>query len=63
MVPGFADANILCGEINGYGSPEGGLPAVGSRSQLSTVSTRCHHSQYWQYRPWEQGELMPGGRW
>ena len=26
MIPRFADADILCGEINGYGSPERGLP-------------------------------------
>ena len=28
MIPRFADADILCGEINGYGSPERGLPEL-----------------------------------
>ena len=37
MVPGFADANILCGEINGYGSPEGGLP------ELWALDPNCPH--------------------
>ena len=40
MIPRFADADILCGEINGYGSPERGLSELWA---LDPNSPQCPH--------------------